>query len=311
MPLLRKKSLLAAKIETTSGTLETFSASDAAFNVFDLSLVPNITFTERQGNGSFSQMPSIAEQYGATCTFSTELYGNGSGGVPAWASAFLPACGWKNTTGTFAPVTDDPGTDVKTLSLAAYIDGIRMQMRGCAGTFKVVCESSKLARIEWTFQGAWVGVDDETMLAPTYPTTSPLRVSNATFTIGAASPCFLTLEIDAGNEVFLRPCASVSGASGVAAGIITGRKVNGTIDPETVLVATKDNWGNWLSSTEEAFSFALQDANDKITFAMPKFQITNIQPGDRDGVLIDTITYQANRSAAAGNDELTIAFAAP
>ena len=44
---------------------------------------------------------------------------------------------------------------------------------------------------------------------------------------------------------------------------------------------------------------------------MPKFQVTNIQANERDGMLIDTITYQANRSVAAGNDELTIAFAAP
>ena len=311
MPLLRKRALLAAKIETTSGTLESFSASDAAFNVFDVSMTPNITFTERQGNGSFSQMPSIAESYGATCTFTTEIYGSGAGGVPGWASTFLPACGWVNTAGTFSPKTDDPGADVKTLSLGLYIDNLRWQMRGCAGTFKVTCESGKLARIEWTYQGVWVGCDDETMLAPTYPTTKPLRVSNATFTIGSASPCFSQLEIDAGNEVFLRACSTVDDQSGLAGAIITGRKVNGTIDPETVLVATKDVWGNWLTSTEEAFSFALENASDKVTFAMPKFQATNIQAGDRDGMLIDTITYQANRSAAAGNDELTIAFAAP
>lgn len=310
MPILRKRAQLAAKIESTSGTLETFGSSDAAFNVFDVTMTPNITFTERQGNGSFSQMPSIAESYGATCTFTTEIYGDGAGGVPGWASTFLPACGWVNTTGTFSPKTDDPGTDVKTLSLGLYIDGLRWQMRGCAGTFKVTCESGKLARIEWTFQGVYVGCDDESMLSPTYPTAKPLRVTNATFTIGSASPCFNQLEIDAGNEVFLRPCAAIADASGIAAGIITGRKVNGTIDPETVLVATKDVWGNWLTSTEEAFSFSIKNATDKVTFAMPKFQVTNLQAGDRDGMLIDTISYQANRSLAAGNDELTIAFAA-
>jgi len=311
MPLLRKKTLLAAKIEATSGTLETFTNAEAAFNVFDLEIQPTITFTPRQGNGSFSQMPAIAETYGATCTFKTELYGDGAGGVPGWASTFLPACGYVNTTGTFAPVSDDAGSNVKTISLAAYTDGVRKQMRACAGTWKLVAESGKLAAIEWTFTGVWAGFDDEAMLTPTYPTALPLRVANATFTLDSASPCFQTLEIDAGNEVMLRPCATNSDASGLAGAIITGRQVVGTIDPETVLVATKDWWGDWLISDEKAFSFALENATDKITFAMPKWQATNMQHGDREGVLIDTITYQANRSAAAGDDELTITFAAP
>jgi len=311
MPLLRKRAVLAAKIETTSGTLETFSGTDGAHNIFDWNVVPNITFTERQGQGSFSQLPAIAENYGATATFSTHVYGDGAGGVPTWASTLFPGCGFKNTTGTFAPITDDAGSDVKTLSIAAYIDGLRYQMRGCSGSFKLVAESGKLARIEWTFQGVWQGVDDETILAPTYPTALPLRVAAASFVIGSASPCFNTLEIDAGNEMFLRPCATNADKSGYAGAIITGRKVNGTIDPETVLVATKDNWSNWLNSTEQAFSFALANTTDEVTFAMPKFQVTNMQPGERDGVLIDSVTFQANRSAAAGNDELTIAFGAP
>lgn len=311
MPIVRKRSLLAAKIETTSGTAETLANADAAFNVFNVNMVPNITFTERQGNGSFSQLPAIAETYGATVTFSTEVYGTGSGTVPGWASTFLPACGWKATASTFAPVTDDAGTDVKTLTIGFFVDNLRMQMRGCAGSFKFVLETGKLARIDWTFQGVWQAVADAAILTPTYPTQKPFRVANSTFTLGTYSPCFSSLEIDAGNEVFLRPCATNADSSGLAGAIITSRKVNGTIDPESVLVATKAVYGNWLSATEEAFSIALADVSDKITIAMPKFQATNVQPADRDGMLVDTISFQANRSAAAGNDELTIAFSVP
>ena len=66
-----------------------------------------------------------------------------------------------------------------------------------------------------------------------------------------------------------------------------------------------------IGSTERAFSLAIQNATDKVTIAMPKFQITNLQDGDRNGVVTDEITFQANRSAAAGNDEMTIAFSVP
>lgn len=311
MPLLRKNALLAAKIETTSGTLETLAAADGAHNVFDFSVVPNITFTERMGQGSFSPLRSIAETYGATATFSLHLYGSGTGTAPTWADTFLPACGFAKTVNTFNPVTDDPGATVKTITIAAYVDGLRYLMRGCAGSFKIVAETGKLARIEFTFQGAWAGVSDQTNLAPTFPTVVPIRCANAVYTIGSASPCFSSFEVDAGNEVFLRACATNTDSSGIAAGIITGRRVTGTIDPETVYVASKDNWGNWLSGVEQAFSLAMSSATDKVTIAMPKWQVINLQPGDRDGMVIDTMTFQANRNAAAGNDELSIAFAVP
>lgn len=310
MPLLKKRSHIAAKIETTSGTLESLLVADTAFNVFDVQVTPNITFTPRQSTGSFSQLKAIAEGYGATCTFKTEVYGDGLGGVPGWASTFLPACGWKNTAGTFAPISDDAGADVKTISLAHYVDGLRWQMRGCAGTWKLNVEVGKLATIEWTFTGVYVALADSALLSPTYPTTSPFRAANSTFTIGSSSPCFSSLEIDAGNEVFLRPCVTNTDASGYSAAIITGRSVTGSLDPEMDLVATKNWYSNWVSSTEEAFTFSMSNATDKITFAAPKWQATNMTPGDRDGVLTNQIQWQANKSAAAGNDELTIAFAA-
>ena len=103
MPLLKKLSVLAAKIETTSGTAESLTASDAAYNVFDLSMQPNIAMTERTGQGAFSQLPAVRELTGGTCSFRTEVYGSGAGGVPGWASTFLPACGWVNSAGTFSP----------------------------------------------------------------------------------------------------------------------------------------------------------------------------------------------------------------
>lgn len=311
MPLLKKISLLAAKIETTSGTAESLTNAEAAFNVFDLNMQPTIAFTERQGNGSFSHMPAVRELMGGTCTFRTEIYGSGAGGVPGWASTFLPACGWVNSAGTFSPKSELPGSSVKTITLGAYINGKRHLMRGCSGTFTINYETGKLASINWTFTGVWSSTTDVAILAPTYPTALPIRVSNATFTIGTWSPCFQNLTIDAGNEVFLRECATNTDGSGYASAVITGRKVTGSINPEGELIATRPNYDDWIASTERAFSIAIQNATDKVTVAMPKFQIQNLQDGERNGVVTDEITFQANKSAAAGNDEMTIAFAAP
>ena len=93
MTLLRKKRVLAAKIETTAGTAIALGSADAAFNVYDAEIQPNIETIERQSEGSFSQQSSIAGSRSGTVTFKTYLEGDGAGGVPDWASTFLPACG--------------------------------------------------------------------------------------------------------------------------------------------------------------------------------------------------------------------------
>jgi len=310
MPLVKQKSLLAAKIETTSGTAESLTSAEAAYNVFDLVMNASITVTERMGNGSFSSLTGITEARAATCTFRTEIYGDGAGGVPAWADVFFPACGWVKAGAVFSPASGTPGTSIKTLTLAHYVDGYRKVMRGCAGSFKIVCETGKLAHIEWTFSGVYVDLEAAALLTPTYPTRAPIRVANAPFTLGSWTPCFARFEADAGNNVMLRPCQTAADGSGLAAAHITGRKVVCNFDPEMTLPGTFAPWTDWIDHTERALSLELQDADDSITIAAPKAQVLNAQEADRNGIVTANIQLGCNRSASAGDDELTITFAA-
>jgi len=310
VPVIKQRSLLAAKTEVTSGTAETLAAADGAFNVFDLQMQANISMQERMGSGSFSMLPSIGDLRQATVSFKTEIYGTGTGTVPAWASTFLPACGWTAAALVFTPKTESPGAAVKTLTMAHYVDGYRILMRGCAGTFKIVAETGKIAMIEWTFTGAYVELANATLLAPTYPTTLPFRVSNAPFSLGAWQPCCNRIEIDAGNQVAVRPCQTQSDGSGIAAAHINGRRVTMSMDPEMVLTGTATPWADWTSHTERAFSLELQDTTDQVTFAAPKAQILNAQQADRGGIVTANLQLGANRNSAAGNDELSITFAA-
>lgn len=311
MPIIKQRSQLAAKIETVSGTAETLTATEAAFNVFDLQMQANISMQERPGNGSFSFLPAISDMRQATVSFKTEIYGTGTGTVPAWASTFLPACGWTAAAGVFTPKSESPGTNVKTLTMAHYVDGYRVLMRGCAGTFKIVAETGKIAMIEWTFQGAYVDLTTQTLLAPTYPTTLPFRVANAPFSWGSWQPCCGRIEIDAGNQVALRPCQTQADGSGIAAAHINGRRVTISMDPEMVTPSGGATpWADWTGHTERAFSLELQDATDQITIAAPKAQILNAQQADRGGIVTANITLGANRNSAAGNDELSLTFAA-
>src|SRR5690348_10308499 len=100
MPLLDKKSVLAAKIEGTPGTAESLAAADATMNVFNKRIIDQTEFIERMGQGAFGR---IAGSYGARigqATFETDLVPNTTTD-PAWALAFLPACGLVAATNTY------------------------------------------------------------------------------------------------------------------------------------------------------------------------------------------------------------------
>jgi hypothetical protein len=301
--MLTRKRVLAAAIEASVGTAETLDATDAAMNIMDAIIQPNIAMTPRMEQGGFGHNEAVPEGYGATITFRTELTGDGSGGitVPVWADTFLPACGWVKTGSTFAPVTSPPGSNgVETLTIGVYKDGRLETAKGCMGTFTLNFPSGRMAFIEWTFTGLWVTPSDTAILTPTYPTDLPLRAANSTFTIGAWSPCIEALTIEAGNNVILRECSNV--VEGYASALVADRLITGTLNPEATLVATNDTHADWVSMTEKAFSYSLTDGTDTLTFSSSNFQIVNVQDEDRGGNQVDAVSFQLNQ------DDLSIAF---
>ena len=309
MPLLKRVRVLAAKIESSSGTAIAVDATDADYNVFDAMIQPNIEYIPRPSQGSFGHLPGTIGPLIGTATFKTELTGSGTPNTaPQWALTLLPACGWSHSGGSFTPLAEAVGTNIKTVTIALYENGLRKSIRGASGNFTITIEPGKPITFEWTFQGAWVAPTDTTILAPTYPTNKPLRAASNTFTIGspAWTPCFQSMKIESGNTVIARECATAAG--GISSFIITDRVVTGSFNPESDLVATKDSHGLWIANTQEAFSYAVTDGVDTITFAGPKFERTNIQGSERNGIQTDEITFKFGKSAEAGNDEFTIDF---
>jgi hypothetical protein len=305
--LLKRKTVLAAEIETTAYTAETLVAADSNFNVFNVAVSPTIPFRQRPDSASFSQRQGTSGSRFGSVTFMVDLTGNGAAGTPTWASEFFPACGWTESTGTFSPKSEAPGTNVKTLTIGIYEDGRRKILRGCAGTFRIILESGQDAMVEFTFTGAWGAVTDATILTPTYPSQIPLRFANGTFSLNSVDLCVQRVEFNAGNNVIMREDPGASDASGFKGALISDRTVTGTLDPESELVGTADWYGDWLANTERAVSAVLTDGTDTVTISVPKAQITTIAEGDRNSLRTDQITFQGNYNSA-GNDEMTIDF---
>ncbi len=296
--LLTRKRVLAAKVEATPGDAETLAAGQAAFNIFDAVIQPNIDFEERIGQAAFSPLRGELGARGGQITFRTEM-------VDGWPAVFLPACGWVASGSVYSPCSEGPGTNVKTITIGLYEDGVYKKLYGCMGTAVFVFPAGRVAYVEWTFTGIWAAPSDVGLLAPSYPTGRPPRFANSDITIGSWTPRVAEVRIDLGNTVILREDADDALAAGYSTAIVTGRRVVGSLNPESNLVAGDDPHADWLGSVEAALAITLST----MSFAAPKLQFTNVQEGDRNGLQVDEVEFQLNRSADAGDDEFTITIA--
>lgn len=323
--LLRKRRVLAAKLEETAvGTAETLSATEGVFNVFDAEIQAEAEFHERPGQAGFSPLPGVVGARGGTLTFWLELCGSGvaesTGGesVPPWALAFLPACGLIQagaTSPVFNPSSLSPtigatALAVRTITIGLFEDGLFKHLAGAMGTAVIRFTAGQPVRVEFTFRGVWQAPTTEGIISPTYGAVLPPRFGGSTISIGAwTSPVLAELSIDLGNNVILRPDAAT--AAGYLSALITGRRMIGTVNPETTPLATADPYADWLSSAEAALSLTIGvgDDGNSCTIAAPQLQWTDPKETDREGIAADELAFQLNRSADLGDDELSLTFA--
>ena len=95
MSLLRKKMVLAAKLESTIGTAESLAAADADYNVYDIEIDPEADEQARASQGSASKLPTTIGARMVNISFKVEMHGSGTVDTdPEWASVFLPALGF-------------------------------------------------------------------------------------------------------------------------------------------------------------------------------------------------------------------------
>lgn len=301
MPLLKRKRVLAAKIETSPGTAESLLAADAAFNAYDVMIQPSIEVERREAQGQFGTLAGVASSRQGKATFKTDLGWDGTSSEPAWATTFLPACGYVLATNTFTPRSSAPGSNVKTLTIACYIDGMRKILAGCMGTFRLVAPTGRMAYIEWEFTGKWQAPTDVTILAPTYPTDSPLRFASGLVEWNDIGLKVEQVTFDAGNEITL--LEDPTDATGYSYALVVDRAPKFTANPESVLVATQNRWNEWITNVEDTFELDIDGPSTSVlTIDAPKAQITNVQEGDRGKIVTDEIEWSCNKDATLDTD---------
>jgi len=296
-----------AKIETTPGTAESLTGSDASFDAWDYVIQNTTVMQEVQGQGGFGRRASVPGPYVGKINFKTHMGWDGTATEPTWADTLLPMCGYVKTGQVFTPRTEYPSTNVKTGTLVVW-QGKYKVLKGCMGTFKIVSATGKLAVIEWEFSGVWVPETTVSIPSPTYPTAKALRHANSTSSWNSVSLCYSTLTYDAGNTVTPVQCPS---GEGIQMYIVSDRNSKVTADPESVSLATQDRHALMLSMTEGALTYDIDGpTNSAITIAAPKAQIIKNDEADREGLVVDQLEWQLNKNASAVDQESSITFTA-
>ena len=305
--LLLKKAVLGGKIESTIGTAETLAAADCTINAYNVVINPETEVEQREGQGGFGKLASIPGARRGRATFSVDLAYDGSA-VPAWASTYLPACGLVLSTATYKPRTEVPGSNVKTATIAAFIDGVRRQIYGAVGNARFVLPTGRMGRIEFDFQGVYSDESDTAIPSSiNYVNTLPLRVAGGATSWASTSICLESATIDLGNVITARECST--SAAGIDSFVITDRNIRVTGNPESKLIATQNRYGQFRDATEGILSFTIAGpTTSTVVFSMPKAQIVAKPMGDRNGIMIDQIEWQANKNVDTADEELSFTF---
>jgi len=78
MPLIKRKTVIAAKVEATVGTAETLAAAQGAYNPYNISAQPEIEVEDREDPGSFNRRKSPAGARKGTISFTTDIQWDGT-----------------------------------------------------------------------------------------------------------------------------------------------------------------------------------------------------------------------------------------
>ena len=309
MPLLSRKRLILAKIESSYGTDSVPAGSEAI-------LVRNIEITPLQADvvsrdlirpylGNYEQ---LLAQTRVEITFEVELAGSGAAGTAPAFSPLLRACGMAETivaatSATYAPVS----SAFNSVSIYFNNDGVRHRITGARGSFSVNCQVGQIPTISFTFMGIYNEPTDVALPTPTYANQATPVIfkegNTSGFQLLSYSGCLQSFDLDLSNEMVYRELVGCTKQVN-----ITDRKPNGTVVIEAPTVTQKNYWANATGTTTGNLTFQHgQTAGNRVTINSPQTDIGSPTYADQDGIQMLNIPYVATPTAA-GNDELSIAF---
>ncbi|TAK56694.1 MAG: hypothetical protein EPO24_10890 [Bacteroidetes bacterium] len=317
MPKLKEKIVLGIKTEGTQGTAVVPGATDFLL-AEDVKVKIGAEKNERNANRStLDQLAHVIGKRWIELTFKTEIKTNGSanagsGQIYTPLGAALQACGFSETATpstnvTYAPISSSPGAGfygpAKSCTIEAYLDNIKFVVAGCIGNFKVSLEAGKIGYYEFSFKGKYSGPADASPGTQTYVATLPPIVESASFTTHGFAAVLSKFEWSPNNVIAERP--DVNSAGSILGFMLTGRKPNGSFDPEIETLSSHDFVSRVIAGTEGQVTITVGGTNgNKTTFTFPKAQYVDADHGDRSGILTYQVPLRFNQNS--GDDFVSI-----
>jgi hypothetical protein len=171
-------------------------------------------------------------------------------------------------------------------------DSILYTFVGARGTFSLSLDSGGIPRFSFTFRCMFVSRTDASLGTPVYDATRPPVWKNGAFTINRAAGAAQNLNF-ACNNVLTNP-DNPNSLEGFDPALITGRKIEGSINPLETLVATRDIMGDFRAGTTRPLHARMgSTAGNRIGITLPSVLYKGADPGDRSGLLTAEVPFEA------------------
>jgi hypothetical protein len=313
-----QKSVILAKVETTSGTdaAPTNLADAVAIRVSNLSCKIAESFADRDVIiGAFAAPDRLPYMRRATVSFSVELAGSGAAGTaPQWGDLLI-GCGFAETVTASIRVDYTPSsTALKTLTIWAYINDRLEKYTFCAGTFSINAAVGQIPTLDFTFTGL---VSSSAAAASVTPTLTawvrPLAVGMGNTTGVSIGAVTQAAGVIAGGTVYPLKELSIDCANDVQDLALVGTETVGIYNRAPTAKITGDFTGaqaaafiaDMHTGTPRAFGLTHgTSAGNKVTLYAPAGVITAADDVVDGSVMLNSLDLTLRPSA--GNDDFRL-----
>ncbi|KAA0572214.1 hypothetical protein FZ983_32100 [Azospirillum sp. B21] len=177
---------------------------------------------------------------------------------------------------------------IPSLTFYLYQDGVLYKVAGCRGNATLRLTSGNVGRISFTFTGMFVSKTDAAVPGGlVYDATRPPVWKGGKALVNRVVSAMASLSVEFGNQM-TNP-DNPNAAEGFDPSIITARNMTGSCDPLETLIATRDSMAALRAGTQQIIHASYgQAAGNRVGLTIPAAFYTNLQPGDRNGLLTNT-----------------------
>jgi hypothetical protein len=301
IPIATKR-LVGGVVETNSGTAVEVTAPFAATQCFDIACNPDDFFADgqRKPDGAFiGQVDAVAGKKVVPYSFKIRV-SPGDQTLPLMTGA-----GYKLNTDTYRPTSDMASR--KTWTLAFWLDGEKITLRGCSHTITMRGTNGGIATAEVNGSGVLHAYSNNTAMPAQTPIQAmPYVVSDMTLTFGGDPiPPVSNFVINLGGTVEEREDITSPGG-GIGHYKVGDIMPTVELDPE----ASKsfNQMTDYIEGANTAMSMVLTSPTHTLTITAPRIQRRALTRGERNTTAIHNTTYSCNM--VNGDDALALIEAA-